>query len=147
MLGPARAFDNEHLIDDARKNDPEAQFTLAHLYLKGKGGIVFDVEEAVKLLERAAESGHRMAAFDLALLYLNGTKVRKDSVKALAWFTRSAEMGQVDAQYFLGMAYQKSDIRQAVEWLKMAADGGHQGAAEELQQICSEESEVCAKTD
>ena len=29
-------FDNTHLIADAAKGDPEAQYTLAHLYLKGR---------------------------------------------------------------------------------------------------------------
>ena len=93
----AQTFDNTHLIEDARNGDPQAQYTLAHLYLKGKGGIVFDVEEAVRLLEEAADGGHKEAAFDLAFLYLNGMKLAKDRVKALHWLTRSAEMGQVDA--------------------------------------------------
>ncbi len=146
MVEQALAFDNSHLIADAQR-DPEAQYTLAHLYLKGKGGIEFDVEEAIKLLERAAGSGHKMAAFDLALLYLNGTKVGKDNVKALQWLTRSAELGQSDAQYFLGLAYRKSDISQAAIWLKMAKDSGHQDAATELQRLCSTASEVCSQLD
>ena len=41
-----QSFDNTHLIEDASNGDPQAQYTLAHLYLKGKGGIEFDVEEA-----------------------------------------------------------------------------------------------------
>ncbi len=142
----ATGFDNSHLIADANNGDPQAQYTLAHLYLKGKGGIEFDVEEAVKLLESSAESGHKEAAFDLAFLYLNGTKLGKDRVKALHWLTRSAEMGQVDAQYFLGMAYKKSDPKQAAAWLKMAADGGHLEAAGELDQLCSADPENCRFT-
>lgn len=140
------AFDNTHLIADAQNGDPQAQYTLAHLYLKGKGGIEFDVEEGVKLLERAVEGGHKEAAFDLALLYLNGTKLAKDRVKALHWLTRSAEMGQTDAQYFLGMAYKKSDPAKAPPWLKMAADNGHLEAAGELQRICSKNPQWCRFT-
>ncbi len=141
-----QSFDNTHLIEDASNGDPQAQYTLAHLYLKGKGGIEFDVEEAVKLLESAAEGGHKEAAFDLAFLYLNGTKLGKDRVKALYWLTRSAEMGQVDAQYFLGMAYRKSDPGQAASWLKMAADGGHLEAAGELDKICAANPQWCRFT-
>ena len=70
-------------------------------------------------------------------------KLAKDRVKALHWLTRSAEMGQVDAQYFLGLAYKKSDRVQAAAWLKMAADGGHLEAAGELDQICAEEPQAC----
>lgn len=142
----AAEFDNTHLIADANSGDPQAQYTLAHLYLKGKGGIEFDVEEAVKLLESSADAGHKEAAFDLAFLYLNGTKLGKDRVKALHWLTRSAEMGQVDAQYFLGMAYKKSDSRQAAAWLKMAADNGHLEAAGELDQLCSANPDNCRFT-
>lgn len=141
--GPALGFDNTHLLEDARNNDREAQYTLAQLYLKGQGGIPYDVEEAIKLLEQAAKTGHQMAAFDLGLLYLDGTRVRKDRTRALYWFTRSAEMGQVDAQYFLGLAYRKSDISQSLIWLNEAAAGGHDGAAEELRKICAEKPGVC----
>lgn len=140
---PALGFDNTHLLEDARNNDREAQYTLAHLYLKGKGGIPYDVEEAIRLLEQAAKTGHQMAAFELGLLYLDGTRVRKDRSKALNWFTRSAEMGQVDAQYYLGLAYRKSDINQSVSWLNRAAAGGHDSAAAELQKICAEKPDVC----
>lgn len=137
------AFDNSHLLDDALNNDPEAQYTLAHLYLKGKGGIEFDVEEGIKLLEQAAAAEHGEAAFDLALLYLNGTKVRKDNKKALKWLTRAADLGQVDGQYFLGMAYQQSDMAVALQWLKKAAKNGHKDASEELKLICREKPDLC----
>ena len=142
----ATEFDNTHLIADANNGDPQAQYTLAHLYLKGQGGIEFDVEEAVQLLESAADSGHEEAAFDLAFLYLNGTKLAKDRVKALHWLTRSAEMGQVDAQYFLGMAYKKSDPEKAAAWLKMATDSGHLEAVSELDQICKKTPQWCRFT-
>lgn len=142
----AQEFDNSHLIEDAANGDSQAQYTLAHLYLKGKGGIEFDVEEAVNLLVKAADGGHKEAAFDLAFLYLNGTKLGKDRVKALHWLTRSAEMGQVDAQYFLGLAYKKSDPGQAASWLKMATDGGHLEAAGELNQICAKDPKACRWT-
>ena len=82
----ASQFDNRHLIADARNGDSQAQYTLAHLYLKGKGGIEFDVEEAVKLLDSAADGGHEEAAFDLAFLYLHGTKLVKETPNTFwAW--------------------------------------------------------------
>lgn len=142
----AQAFDNTHMIEDARNGDPQAQYTLAHLYLKGKGGVEFDVEEAVKLLESAADGGNEDAAFDLAFLYLNGTKLGKDRVQALHWLTRAAEMGQVDARYFLGLAYKKSDPAQAASWLKMAAKEGHLEAAGELDKICAKDPKLCRFT-
>ncbi len=142
----AGQFDNTHLIADANSGDPQAQYTLAHLYLKGKGGIEFDVEKAVMFLESAADGGHKEAAFDLAFLYLNGTKLAKDRLKALHWLTRSAEMGQMDAQYFLGLAYKKNDPTKAAAWLKMASDSGHLEAGSELAQICKKNPQWCRFT-
>ena len=142
----ATKFDNTHLIADANSGNPQAQYTLAHLYLKGKGGVEFDVEEAVKLFERAANSGHQDAAFDLAMLYLNGSKLAKDRTKALHWLTRAAEMGQMDAQFMLGMAYKNSDPEKAAEWLKKASDIGHLEAGSELSQICKKNPQWCRFT-
>ena len=142
----ATKFDNTHLIADANRGDPQAQYTLAHLYLKGQGGIEFDVEAAVKLFQRAADSGHQDAAFDLAVLYLNGSKVNMDRAKALHWLTRSAEMGQMDAQFMLGMAYKKSDPEKAATWLKKASDIGHLEAGSELNQICKKNPQWCRFT-
>ncbi len=141
---PALAFDNTHLLEDARNNDREAQYTLAHLYLKGQGGVPYDVQEAIKLFEKAGASGHQMAAFELGVLYLDGTRVRKDRARALDWFTRSADLGQIDAQYLLGLAYRKSDISQSLMWLNKAAAGGHDRAAAEVQKICVEKPGACA---
>lgn len=138
------AFDNTHLIEDAGKGDPEAQYTLAHLHLKGKGGVDYDVQEAITLFQKSVAGGHREAAFDLAFLYLNGIKIEKDRKKALYWLTRSAEMGHATAQYFLGLAYKESgDLGKAAEWFKLAADEGYQEATGELQQICRKDPSLC----
>lgn len=144
ISGPAQAFDNTHLLEDAAKGDPEAQYTLAHLHLKGKGGVKYDVDEAIRLFEQSVAGGHREAAFDLAFLYLNGIKIEKDRKKALHWLTRSAEMGHATAQYFLGLAYKESgDPGKAAEWFNMAAEDGYQEAFVELDQICRKNPELC----
>lgn len=139
----ASEFDNSHLIADAANGDPEAQYTLAHLNLKGQGGIDRNVAAGVALLEQAVSSGHKEAALDLALLYLNGMQVQKDNVKALAWFRKAADLGQVDAQYYLGLAYKSIDATEALRWLRMAEQKGHADAANELQVICREAPDLC----
>lgn len=70
--------EHSRLIEDAREGDREAQYTLAHLYLKGRGGMVQDVAQAIGWLEKAAAQGHQDAPFDLALLYMEGIKVEKN---------------------------------------------------------------------
>lgn len=140
---PVREFDHSRLIEDATAGDAEAQYTLAHLYLKGRGGMARDVERAIVWLERAAVSEHQDAALDLALIYLEDTAVGGNRVKALDWLTRAADLGQPDAQYFLGLAYRASDPAEAVRWLKEAESAGHIEAGAELERICSENKNLC----
>jgi len=139
----ASEFDNSHLIADAANGDPEAQYTLAHLTLKGQGGIKRNVAAGIDLLEQAVSSGHKEAALDLALLYLNGTHVPKDNAQALVWFRKAAELGQADAQYYLGLAYKRIDTVEALRWLRKAAQNGHTEAADELKVICREAPDLC----
>jgi TPR repeat protein len=140
---PVREFEHSRLIQDATAGDVEAQYTLAHLYLKGGGGMARDVERAIFWLERAAAGDHRDAALDLALIYLEDTAIRGNRVRALDWLTRAAELGQPDAQYFLGLAYLASDPAEAVRWLKEAESAGHLEAGDELERICGEDKKLC----
>ncbi|MGA7279248.1 MAG: tetratricopeptide repeat protein [Desulfocapsaceae bacterium] len=140
---PDSKYDHSRLIEDAAAGDVEAQYTLAHLYLKGRGGMARDVERAIGWLERAAASDHPDAALDLALIYLEDTAVRGNSARALAWLTRAADLGQPDAQYFLGLAYRASDPTEAVRWLKEAEAAGHTEAGDELKRICRENKKLC----
>lgn len=139
----SQLIEHSRLIEDARGGDPEAQYTLAHLYLKGRGGVDLNVEQAILWLERAAGHGHPDSALDLALIYLNGEQVVKDAAQALRWLIRAAELGQPDGQYFLGLAYQSSDPARAVHWLKEAESAGHPEAGLELKRICSENRDLC----
>ena len=143
LAAGADQFDNSYLMADAANGDPEAQYTLAHLYLKGRGGMKRDTTAAISLLEQAASGGHKEAALDLALLYLNGVEVDKDIKKALDWFRKGAELGQIDAQYFLGLVYKPIDMVEAIRWLRIAAERGHADAAEALKQICRERPGMC----
>lgn len=139
----AAGFDNSHLIADAAAGDPEAQYTLAHLYLKGQGGVEKNATAGIGLLEQAAAGAHKDAALDLALLYMNGMQVKKDNVKALVWFRKAADLGQVDSQYYLGLAYKSIDADEALRWLRMAEKNGHDAAAAELKMICGEAPDLC----
>ncbi len=140
QAGAAGAIDHSQLIQDAHGADPEAQYTLAHLLLKGRGGMAADASSAIAWLEKAAGNGHPDAAFDLALLYLEGESGQKDDGQALYWITAAAERGHSEAQYYLGLAYQKSNPENGVFWLRKAAGGGHAGAGEALALLCEKEA-------
>lgn len=136
-------FDNSQLIEDARAGDHEAQYTLAHLLLKGQGGVRRDVGSAISWFERSAGNGHKDAPFDLALLYLDGTQVSKDNHKALYWLHQAADAKNPEAQYYLAQVYKASDVEQAVIWLKQAAEAGHQMASKDLKAWCEDIPIAC----
>jgi len=148
MLGSVRttnadAIDHSQLVHDADGGNREAQYTLAHLLLKGRGGMAADTMSAISWFEKAAANGHLDAAFDLAILYLEGDWVEKDDGQALVWISSAAERGHPEAQYYLGMAYRKSDPKSAVSWLKKAKDGGHTKAGKDLVLLCEKEVSLC----
>ena len=60
-----------------KAGDPNAMFSLAMFALQGRGGMK-DPKEGVRLLDRAAQRGHPLAAYDLGLLYLQGQQVDQD---------------------------------------------------------------------
>ena len=110
------AFDNSRLFQDAKSGDPEAQYTLAHQYLKGRGGLAKDVAKGVYWLGHAADNGHRDGAFDLGILYLSGEAIDGNRAKALYRIEQAAKNGHQEAQYMLGMAHWQSDPEAAAEW-------------------------------
>ena len=59
---------------------------------------------------------------------------------AIKYFTKAAERGHVDAQYDLGLMYEKGigseiDIEKAIEWYSAAASHDHSGAKEALKRL------------
>jgi TPR repeat protein len=89
-------------------------------------------DEALDLLEAAAESGDAMAAQTLALIL----EERLDTEKALAWQRFAAERGDHLAAYNLGrMLNQRGETDEAREWLGRSDDPQ---AASLLQEIASE---------
>lgn len=137
------AYDNTQLLLDAQGGDREAQYTLAHLMLKGRGGMELDVSAAISWFEKSADNGHRDACFDLAMLYLKGDKVEKNGGKALSWINRAAKLGHMAALYYLALSYQGINAEKAACWLKKAAEAGHKKARQELDLLPESESLQC----
>jgi len=85
----------------AEKEHWKAMLNLASLYVEGKG-VTRDTERAVQLVEEAMRKGVPKA-FDLMGTYhINGTGVKQDATRAYAFWILAAEMGDADAQAYLG---------------------------------------------
>jgi hypothetical protein len=69
--------------------------------------------------------------------YLNGEGVPKDLMKALQWFRKAAEAGNMEGQRNLGHAFAEgqgtpADLVEAYHWLSVAAEKGDKAAKAEL---------------
>ncbi|MBS1269722.1 MAG: putative beta-lactamase HcpC [Gammaproteobacteria bacterium] len=92
-----------------------------------------EYEEALQLWKPAANSGNRVAAFNVGVLYARGFGVQADPAEALRWYRRSASAGYANAQFNLGAAYYKGEgtqvnVGQAVFWWEKAVDQDHPDA-------------------
>ena len=60
--------------------------------------------------------------------------------EAVKWFKKSAAQGYVDAEYFLGLCYERGhgvaqDKSQALSWFKKAQSHGHSGASNRIAEL------------
>ena len=91
----------------AEQGLPEAQVNLGLMYDRGQG-VPQDYAEALKWYRKAAEQGN---------------------AKAVKWCRKAAEQGNAEAQYNLGIMYDKrlgvpQDYAEAVKWYRKAAEQG-----------------------
>ena len=84
----------------------------------------------IESLRRCADEGRGEFQYALALRYLTGKEVEKDTMLGLNMLKKAAEQGHVCAQYRLGQLYDcgsdgvPADSKQAFKWYMKAADQG-----------------------
>lgn len=115
------------LREEAEMGNAASQFTLAFMYGRGH---CLDRNDKKKhdWLWRAASHGHSSALYELAIIYYQGTGVKKDLKHATVLLHWAAEKGSVEAQYGVGMNFirgHKNSQTQGLYWLEMAAMNGH----------------------
>jgi len=76
----------ESLRNAMVRGDADAPITLANMYLDGKE-VPRNCDQALRLLESAADKGSVRARSRLAALYAIGTCVRRDRLQAYRWLT------------------------------------------------------------
>ena len=70
---------------------------------------LIDSKEKLQELEEAAKEGFARAQFNLAVCYEQGKWVEQDMEKAIEWYKKSAEQGNLNACYLLGSRYYNGD--------------------------------------
>jgi localization factor PodJL len=130
----------------ANQGQAAAQYRLAKLYENGVG-VEKDLSAAMKLLERSAKGGNRIAMHDLGHYYATGAATSQPEIsKAVTWFQQAAERGVLDSQFNLGVLYQegsgvpKSEI-EAYVWYTIAGAQGDTMAVQRADILAREMSE------
>lgn len=107
---------------------PDAQFFLANCCGTGMLGLQVDHEKAYHLYMQAAKQNHPPACYRVAVCNEIGAGTKKEPARAFAFYTKAASLGDTAAMYKLGMIYlqgqlgQQKSPRQAVPWLRRAAE-------------------------
>ncbi|KAL6061664.1 ERAD-associated protein [Balamuthia mandrillaris] len=123
-------------LKSAEQGHPLAQYFVAMMYFKGLG-TQQDRQQGLLWLQRSADSGNSMSCFDLGQMLYEGSDddlPRQDLTKANHYFLRSADLGNANAQYWIGYCLHQGcnglerDVEKALAYLEKAAYTGHSGA-------------------
>ena len=125
----ASAGTTDGLMKNAQNGDPEAQFKLGNMYLRGVG-IKRDSEKAIYWLKLAAQQGKTAAQYNVACCYLNGLGVPQDKITAVMMFNEAAKNGDLDAMNNLAGCCMRGDGTSkdqglAARYYKQAAEQSH----------------------
>ena len=91
-----------------------------------------DFDHSVEWLEKAYEAGNADGAYELGVIFDQGTNCEVDYEKAYDWFMKAAEMGDATAAHNIGVYYNigryvEKDTAEANEWFQKAIDMGYTG--------------------
>ena len=115
-------------LEEARAGDPDAQYEVGIMYLKGQGTRP-DRDAAIKWLRAAATEGVEQAGERLHRM--------EENERRFARRLKQAQAGDADARYDVALMYIKGkgvavDQAQARKWLEQAVAQGHSKAASRL---------------
>lgn len=132
----AEAFDWYNQAAD--HGDSTAMCRLGGMYKHGHG-VEQSTDKAIQWYKKAVVAdGNREALLDLGLCYLKGEGVPKDIDKGFFLMQRSANQGNMQAQYNMGVIYRMSgsadDMEKALYWYRLSANQGYEEAVDFLNQ-------------
>ncbi|MBO5500869.1 MAG: sel1 repeat family protein [Clostridia bacterium] len=127
----------------AEGGNGEAAYNLGVMAQNGEG-MEADTAKSMEWYSLSADLGYAKGQTTMGALYLGANGVEEDFDKAFRYFFAAMQQGDLDALYFVGMCFEKGlgtemDEATAVYCYQMAAELGHQGAAERLEVIAQME--------
>ena len=125
------------LLERAANGDAEAQYRAA-MYINRVNNTPADGALVAELLVRSAGQGYAPAEEALAELGMNTEHIVGEEDVDINALREQAEHGDSEAQYQMGLSLMgveegaEWDFTEAMEWMKKAADNGHEMAAHQL---------------
>ena len=85
--------------------------------------------KVIKMWQRSALKGNKLAQYIVGSYYYNGEGVEKDFQEAIKWFSLAANKGLAQAQFSLGLCYYNGEgteknVAGAVKWWQISARKG-----------------------
>ena len=118
----------------AVSGDSGAQLQLGLAYQEGRYGLEQDARTGLYWLTAAARGGNAYAADLVANRY--AAVVPQQMQKAVYWWQQAADEGNTDADVQLGEYMMHTGVqKEALSWLRMAADRGDRRAHQDLARI------------
>lgn len=117
----------------AKYQNLDAQFRLCRMYKKGFG-VKKNIAVARGWCKKSAEKGHINSLLAMGVFeYEKKPKTSQTINQAIHWWRQASIQGDANAQYFLGVAYEKlGSIDKSKMYLNLAADAGHESAIKKL---------------
>ncbi len=111
----------------------EAGYPAAQVNFGMLMGRLGDDDAQFRLYSKAAQSGNRLAAYNLGVAYRDGLGTKADVKKALDWFGKAAAEGDDTAAFNIGAIYDEGHLVQqddqtAIAWYDLAAQRGNTDA-------------------
>jgi len=123
--------DWQFLFSEADSGNAEAQYWLGRIYDQGRL-LQKDAEKSARWYQESAEQGYPPAEYVVCLMHAD-----RDPLQSERCMRRAAEDGVPDAQFWLGVAYERHDFgitddQEALKWYRKAAEHGNPDAEVEL---------------
>lgn len=117
----------------AEKDNPEAQRVLGLFLFPTKP------QEGIRWIRRAAEHGETQSQYTLGIAYRQGRGLKADRIEAIRWLELAAQKHHAEAEFALGLvlleAVVPEEIGRGADWLRKAADQGHNAAQLQLAEL------------
>ena len=122
------------LSSRAESGNREAQYWLGCIYKDGRI-VQKDAEKSERWFLKSANQGYVPAERALGLTYW-----KDDPVKAALWLQTAAKHGDLEAQFWLGTAFEQgsfgtTNYKEALKWIQKSAKQGHPDAQVSLGQM------------